>query len=43
LKKLKKELPNTLRIERPIGFSGKTKILKIENLKTGEVYYSSDK
>ncbi len=43
MKPSKKELPNTLRIERPIGFSGKTKILKIENLKTGEVYYSSDK
>jgi hypothetical protein len=41
MKPAKKELPKTIRIERPIGFSGKTRILKIENLKTGEVYYSS--
>jgi hypothetical protein len=42
MKPSKKELPKTIRIERPIGFSGKTKILKIENIKSGEVYYSSD-
>jgi hypothetical protein len=40
MKHSKKELPETIRIERPIGFSGKTKIIKIENIKTGEVYYS---
>ena len=42
MKPSKKELPKTIRIERPIGFSGKTKILKIENIKTGEIYYSSN-
>lgn len=42
MKPSKQELPNTIRIERPIGFSGKTKIVKIENIETGEVIYSSE-
>lgn len=28
-----------VRLDRPVGFRGKTRILKIENLKTGEIYY----
>jgi hypothetical protein len=37
-----KETPSessNVRITRPIGFSGKTKIVKIENMDNGEVYY----
>lgn len=28
-----------VRVTRPIGFSGKTRILQIKNIKTGEIYY----
>ena len=28
-----------VRLDRPVGFKGKTRILKIENLKTGEIYF----
>jgi hypothetical protein len=32
-----------VRVTRPIGFSGKTRILQIKNIKTGEIYYPADK
>jgi hypothetical protein len=33
------DLPSTIRVERPIKFSGKTKIVEIKNLTTGEIIY----
>jgi len=35
----KTKTPATIRVERPIKFSGKTKIIRIENLTTGKVLY----
>ena len=37
----KADISSEVRVTRPIKFKGKTRILRIDNIKTGEAYYES--